>query len=280
MRFLIIAAAPDVAEALQVGLAFEWPDAQIETANDEAGSLRLFQESAPDMTLLDLDSPGLGGFALVSRLRHISDAPLLLLSTQADEMIKVHGLDLGADDYLVKPFGHLELFARIKAILRRTVALNGEGGGATFQTGDLLVNFASHETSLAGAPVKLTPTEYRLLYQLVRNAGRVLTCTMLLNSVWGKEFADDVDYLKTYISRLRKKLHDDPAMPRYILTERAVGYRFARPVRPTDSPPDFGVLPPLSSPAARYMPDTATPPGPWDSHALEPATHNGWYPRN
>jgi two-component system KDP operon response regulator KdpE len=129
---------------------------------------------------------------------------------------------------MVKPFSHLELFARIKAVLRRAELPSPVSAAPSFVSGDVTINFDSHEVTVKGEVVKLTPIEYKLLYQLVRNAGRVLPFETLLSKVWGDEYRGDMDYLKTYISRLRKKLGDDSENPRYILTERSVGYRFAR----------------------------------------------------
>jgi two-component system KDP operon response regulator KdpE len=151
-----------------------------------------------------------------------------MLTARGDEMSKVKGLEGGADDYLVKPFSHLELFARIKAVLRRAELPAPVSAAPSFVAGDVTVNFDSREVTVNGEPVKLTPIEYKLLYQLVRNAGRVLPFDSLLSKVWGDEYRGDMDYLKTYVSRLRKKLGDDPENPHYIVTERSVGYRFMR----------------------------------------------------
>jgi two-component system KDP operon response regulator KdpE len=188
----------------------------------------MFFDVTPDVTLLDVNMPGMSGFELLQRIREVSDAPVLMLTARGDEMSKVKGLELGADDYLTKPFSHLELFARIKAILRRSELPAPVSSAPSFVSGEVALNFDSRELSVKGQPVKLTPTEYKLLYQLVRNAGRVLPFDMLLSKVWGDEYRGDMDYLKTYISRLRKKLGDDSENPHYILTERSVGYRFAR----------------------------------------------------
>src|SRR3954454_9454831 len=185
-------------------------------------------DNSPDVTLLDVNMPYMNGFEVLQKIREVSDAPVLMLTARGDEMSKVRGLELGADDYLVKPFSHLELFARIKAVLRRSDLPAPINAAPSFVSGDLAVHFDSLEVTVQGAAVKLTPTEYKLLYQLVRNAGRVLPFDTLLGKVWGDEYRGDMDYLKPYVSRLRKKLGDDPENPRYILTERAVGYRFAR----------------------------------------------------
>ncbi|MEA2574834.1 MAG: two-component system, OmpR family, operon response regulator KdpE [Chloroflexia bacterium] len=228
MKFLVVDDDKAIVEAVTIGLQFQWQDAEVHGAPDGERGLRMFFDVTPDVTLLDVNMPGMSGFELLQRIREVSDAPVLMLTARGDEMSKVKGLELGADDYLTKPFSHLELFARIKAILRRSELPAPVSSAPSFVSGEVALNFDSRELSVKGQPVKLTPTEYKLLYQLVRNAGRVLPFDMLLSKVWGDEYRGDMDYLKTYISRLRKKLGDDSENPHYILTERSVGYRFAR----------------------------------------------------
>lgn len=228
MKFLIVDDDKSIVEAVTIGLQFQWQDAEVFTAPDGEQGLEMFFELSPDVTLLDINMPRMSGFELLQRIRELSDAPVLMLTARGDEMSKVKGLELGADDYLVKPFSHLELFARIKAVLRRAELPAPVSAAPSFVSGDFAMNFDSREVTVSGEPVKLTPTEYKLLYQLVRNAGRILPFDTLLSKVWGDEYRGDMDYLKTYISRLRKKLGDDPENPHYILTERSVGYRFAR----------------------------------------------------
>jgi two-component system KDP operon response regulator KdpE len=228
MKFLIVDDDTMIVEAVTIGLQFQWQDAQVESAPDGEEGLRRFLDISPDVTLLDVNMPHMSGFELLQRIREVSDAPVIMLTARGDEMSKVRGLELGADDYMVKPFSHLELFARIKAVLRRAELPSPVSAAPSFVSGDVTINFDSHEVTVKGEVVKLTPIEYKLLYQLVRNAGRVLPFETLLSKVWGDEYRGDMDYLKTYISRLRKKLGDDSENPRYILTERSVGYRFAR----------------------------------------------------
>jgi DNA-binding response OmpR family regulator len=228
MRFLIVDDDRSIVEAVTIGLQFQWQDAEVQSAADGEAGLSLFNRLHPDVTLLDVNMPRMNGFEVLQQIRLVSDAPVLMLTARGDEMSKVRGLELGADDYLVKPFSHLELFARIKAVLRRSDLPAPASALPSFQSGDVAVHFDSREVTVAGQPIKLTPTEYKLLYQLVRNAGRVLPFETLLTKVWGDEYRTDMDYLKTYISRLRKKLGDDSENPRYLITERSVGYRFAR----------------------------------------------------
>jgi two-component system KDP operon response regulator KdpE len=145
-----------------------------------------------------------------------------------DVIDKVKGLELGADDYVTKPFNHLELLARVKALLRRLDMPQPHSRAPSFQSGDLTVDFAAREVRRDGEPVALTATEYKLLYHLVRNAGHVLPHETLLAKVWGREYLDEIDYLRVYIRRLRLKLERDPEHPRHILTERGLGYRFQK----------------------------------------------------
>lgn len=232
MKFLIIDDDKSIVEAVTIGLQFQWQDAEVHSASDGEEGLRKFFDISPDVTLLDVNMPHMSGFEVIQNIRELADAPVLMLTARGDEMSKVKGLEMGADDYLVKPFSHLELFARIKAVLRRSELPAPVSSAPSFVSGDITINFDSHEVTVRGELVKMTPTEYKLLYQLVRNAGRVLPFEMLLSKVWGDEYRSDMDYLKTYISRLRKKLGDDSANPHYILTERSIGYRFARVVSP------------------------------------------------
>ncbi|MBI3978776.1 MAG: response regulator transcription factor [Chloroflexi bacterium] len=235
VRILIVDDDPNILEAISLSFQLQWQECQVLTATDGRKGLDLFFESEPDAVILDVAMPEMNGYEVLRRIRQVSDVPLLMLTAMGEEMDKVKGLELGADDYVTKPFSHLELFARIKAVLRRAELPPPINAAPSFVAGEIAINFGSREVTRRGEPVKLTPTEYNLLYQLVRNAGRVLPHETLLARVWGDEYRDDDDYLKVYISRLRHKLEDDPEKPRCILTERGRGYRFARPpVRPAE----------------------------------------------
>jgi len=178
---------------------------------------------SPDVVLLDLQMPDLHGFDVLKQIRSFSDVPVIILTVQNDELDKVRGLQLGADDFIVKPFGHLELVARLRSVLRRAT---GHAGAleTPFVLEDLQIDWNQHRVFLRGQAVRLTHTEYRLLELLARNAGRVVSNEALLSGVWGRDAVDEPDYLKTYIYRLRTKLEDDPAKPHYLLTERGEGY--------------------------------------------------------
>jgi two-component system KDP operon response regulator KdpE len=177
----------------------------------------------PDLVLLDLLLPGgMDGFEICRRIREFSMVPVVMLTASAREEEKLAGFDAGADDYITKPFSARELLARIQAVLRRTQVK--QDSPAVIEVGDLSINLASQRVSVAGESVHLTPTEYRLLVALARQPDRVMTHTALLTDVWGIEYRDEVDYLRTYIRYLRQKLEPDPANPRYLITRPGVGY--------------------------------------------------------
>ncbi|MBI4200552.1 MAG: response regulator transcription factor [Chloroflexi bacterium] len=197
------------------------------TAGDGTEALKQSEEHPVDLVLLDLSMPGPDGFEVCQRIREYSDVPIIILSARGREQDKVKALDLGADDYLTKPFGVEELLARVRAALRRARP-SGVGPQPVVETEDLKVDFAARSVTLRGQEVRLTPTEYGLLALLARNAGKVLTHRALLNSVWGPEYGQETEYLWAYVRRLRRKLEPDPEHPVYILTEPGVGYRFRR----------------------------------------------------
>ncbi len=228
MKILIVDDDHDLLEALGLGLQLQWQGIELVTATDGEAALERFFDETPDVVLLDVGLPLLDGFEVLRRIRQVSDTPVLMLTARGEELDKVRGLEIGADDYVTKPFSPLELLARIKAVLRRSELPPPVRVAPDFKADDLTVNFDSQEVRRGDQPIALSATEYRLLFQLVRNAGHVMPRETLLARVWGDEYRDQTDYLKVYISRLRAKLEDDPERPRFILTERGLGYRFAR----------------------------------------------------
>jgi two-component system KDP operon response regulator KdpE len=168
----------------------------------------------------------LDGFEVLQMVRETSKVPVLMLTAKGEEDDRVRGLELGADDYITKPFSPREMVSRVKAVLRRTEASSGSTHGLIEVDDRLRMDFDRREIWLEGEIIKLRPTEYRLLYHLVQNAGWVVTHDQLLTKVWGYEYRDEPHYVRLYINYLRKKLEEDPANPKYILTERGVGYRF------------------------------------------------------
>jgi len=179
----------------------------------------------PDLIILDLGLPDRSGLDFITDLRGWSTVPILVLSARSNEEDKIDALDRGADDYLTKPFGIGELMARTRALLRRQ-AQAGEAASPLFQFGSVTVDQSRRIVTRAGAPVRLTPIEYRLLCVLLANAGKVITQRHLLRDVWGPAYVDSTHYLRIYVGHLRQKLEDDPAQPRHFVTETGVGYRF------------------------------------------------------
>lgn len=180
----------------------------------------------PDLILLDIMLPDIDGFEILKMIREISNIPVIMLTAKGEEDDRVKGLDLGADDYITKPFSPRELVSRVKAVLRRMETM-GAGSEEIIQINDRLrIDFSRREVLIEGNQVKLRPTEYRLLFHLVQNAGRILTYDQILARVWGYEYRDEPHYVRLYINYLRQKLEKDPANPQFILTERGVGYRF------------------------------------------------------
>jgi two-component system KDP operon response regulator KdpE len=229
MRILVVDDEPDVVESVRLGFTLQWREVDVIGAATGEAALDVVEREHPDIVLLDIGLPDMDGFEVIRQIRAFSDVPVVMLTARDDAMDKVKGLELGADDYVTKPFNHLELMARVKAVLRRHEMPAPTTRSPSFRSGDLEVDFSAHEARLRGARLDLTPTEYKLLYHLVRNAGHVLQHGTLLAKVWGREYVDEVDYIRVYIRRLRDKLGDDPDDPRYIQTERGLGYRFIAP---------------------------------------------------
>ena len=196
------------------------------TALDGVEALQTFEMELPDLVILDIMMPKMDGFEVCRRLREWSQTPIIMLSARGDVSDKVKCLDLGADDYITKPFGASELIARVRAVLRRTGAATTIPTQSSFACGDIKISFAQRKVTVAGNEVKLTPTEYSLLQELVLNAGKLLTHTYLLNKVWGPEYREEREYLHVFVRRLRVKLEPDPANPRYIMAVPGVGYQF------------------------------------------------------
>ncbi len=189
-------------------------------------ALARLRDQTPDLILLDVMMPDLDGFEVLQMMREISNTPVIMLTAKGEEDDRVRGLELGADDYITKPFSPRELVSRVKAVLRRTEGASGTMHGLIAVDERLKIDFDRREIWLEGKIVKLRPTEYRLLFHLVQNAGWVISHDQLLAKVWGYEYRDEPHYVRLYINYLRQKLEKDPADPKYILTERGVGYRF------------------------------------------------------
>lgn len=196
------------------------------TAGDGQMALTVYRHEKPALVVLDLGLPSMDGLDVARTLRRDSNVPIIMLTARVDEADKLIGLELGADDYVTKPFSPRELASRIRAVLRRA-EMPSPVAKTTIDIDDhLQIDFRQREVIVDGEHIRLRPTEYRLLYHLVNNAGWVMTHEMLLSKVWGYEYRDETGLLRLYITYLRKKIEPDPSHPRYILTERGTGYRF------------------------------------------------------
>jgi len=184
------------------------------------------RETLPDLILLDVMLPDIDGFEMLRMVRENHDVPVIMLTAKSEEDDRVRGLELGADDYVTKPFSPRELVSRVKAVLRRTDTSRGQSTGIIEVDDRFKIDFDRREVWVEGKLVKLRPTEYRLLYHLVQNAGWVISHDQILAKVWGYEYRDEPHYVRLYVNYLRQKLEEDPSNPKYILTESGVGYRF------------------------------------------------------
>lgn len=224
-RVLVVDDEPRVIGFIRMNLELEGH--QILEAHNGVEALEIIRTKLPDLVLLDVMMPELDGFETLRMLREFSDIPVIMLTAKGEENDKVYGLELGADDYVAKPFGPRELSSRIKAVLRRIDKPTSSPEQSILKIDDhLSIDFNRHEVIVSGESIKLRPTEYRLLYHLVENAGWTVPHEQLLAKVWGYEYRDEAHYVRLYVNYLRDKIEEDPANPKYILTERGVGYRF------------------------------------------------------
>lgn len=195
-------------------------------SNGKEALEKLSETLNPDLVVLDVMMPGMDGFETLGKIREISNVPVIFVSVRGEEFDRIMGLDLGADDYLTKPFNPRELVSRIRAVFRRMEASAPPRSHNITVDQELSINFDQRKVIVRGREIRLRPTEYRLLYQLVNNPGQLLTHETLLSRVWGPEYRDETHYLRLYITYLRQKLEQDPRNPEYILSERGLGYRF------------------------------------------------------
>ena len=221
---LIVDDEPRMIKFIRLNLELE--GYRVGEASNGQEALDKVRTELPDLGLLDVMMPEMDGFEALERIREVSTVPVIMLTVKAEEEDKVRGLELGADDYVTKPFSPRELSSRIKAVLRRTAMPSPVEKTVLSIDDDLSIDFNRREVIVRGERAKLRPTEYRLLYHLVNNAGWVMTHETLLSKVWGYAYRDDSHLLRLYITYLRQKIEPDPPNPRYIFTERGVGYRF------------------------------------------------------
>jgi len=210
-------------------LQVRYPEVSVVSIDEGTKGVEMVETELPDLVMVDSSLADIDTLDLVAKIREFSDVPLVILSEAETDMDRARGLEVGVDEYVTKPFSPIELLARVRALLRRTQGLGFKPERLVSIGSELTINFTTHEVLLSGKRVKLTPIEYRLLSELVRNEGRVLTHRSLLEKVWGPEYVGDFSFTKRYICHLRQKLHDDSDNPRMIHTEHGVGYKFIAP---------------------------------------------------
>lgn len=223
-RILVVDDEPRMRRFVRMNLDLEGYD--VIEADNGLTALSKVRDEMPDLVLLDVAMPELDGFETLEHIREVSAVPVIMLTVKSDEEDRIRGLDLGADDYVTKPFSPRELLSRIRAVLRRVEPAKSSMEEPLMVDEDLQIDFPRRAVIARGEHIKLRPTEYRLLSHLVDNAGWIVPQETLLAKVWGPEYRDDNQLLRLYITYLRKKIEPDPANPRYILTERGVGYQF------------------------------------------------------
>ena len=225
MRILLVDDDPEIRASVRLGFELQWRDVEIHEAATGRDALRSVEEDRPELVLLDVGLPDLDGYAVLREIRAFSGVPVIMLTARDEAIDKVRGLEAGADDYVAKPFDHLELLARVRAVLRRVDRRAPVDRVAPFRNGELEIDLDAREARVAGRRVGLTATEWRLLDVLVSNAGWVVPHERLLARVWGRDEHGDLEALRVYVRRLRAKLGDDAARPRYFETVRGLGYR-------------------------------------------------------
>jgi DNA-binding response OmpR family regulator len=224
-RVLVVDDEPRMIGFIRMNLELE--GYQVLEAHNGVEALEIIRTQLPDLVLLDVMMPEPDGFETLRMLREFSTIPVIMLTAKGEEDDKVYGLELGADDYVTKPFGSRELSSRVRAVLRRAEMPSASPEQAVLKIDDRLsVDFNRREVIVMGEHIKLRPTEYRLLYHLIENAGWTVPHEQLLAKVWGYEYRDETHYVRLYVNYLRDKIEEDPSNPKYILTERGVGYRF------------------------------------------------------
>jgi DNA-binding response OmpR family regulator len=224
---LVVDDEPHVLKLVRANL--ESSGYKVLTATDGAEAVTLVEQELPDLVILDLMLPKMDGYAVCRRVREFSSVPIIMLTARSAQVDLVHGFEVGADDYLTKPFSVAELLMRVGAVLRRSRWPEEIMTRQQFKVGPIEIDFAQHRVTVSGEPVKLTPTEYRLLSYLASNANRVVIHRELLRAVWGPEYGEETEYLRVYMRYLRQKLEPDPSNPEYLLTQPGAGYMLYQP---------------------------------------------------
>jgi two-component system KDP operon response regulator KdpE len=229
MKVLVIEDDPGIIEVVSLCFQLRWSGTTVISAANGHEGVTLVETESPDVVILDIGLPDIDGYQVLKEIRRFSDIPVIMLTVRGEDTDIAKGLELGADDYITKPFSHIELIARVQAVLRRAQGLAVTDEERPFTSGRLSVDFSRNEVTLGGHPVKLTSTERKLLYHLIRNEGRILSHESLLAKVWGDTYVDARDLLRVHIQHLRQKLEDNAESPNIIVTEHGIGYKFIRP---------------------------------------------------
>lgn len=227
MKVLIIEDSTEIIDVVAQIIELRWPEASLVSTGLGERGVELARKELPDVIILDIGLPDVDGYQVLRQIRRFSDVPVVILTVRGDEMDKIRGLELGADDYIVKPFSAGEFLARTKAVLRRSRIPEATTNVTQrpFIRGTLRIDFQSREVSIGGRLTKLSPSEYALLYELVTNEGQVVSKQMLMEKVWGPEHIDDTEYVEVYIKSLKETLEKEPGHPIMILDEGGIGYK-------------------------------------------------------
>ena len=229
MKVLVIEDDPGIIEVVSLCFQLRWSGTNVVSADNGNKGVELVETESPDVVILDIGLPDMDGYQVLREIRSFSDVPVLMLTVRGEDTDIAKGLELGADDYITKPFSHIELIARVQAVLRRVQGLPVSEEERPFISGKLSIDFSRNEVILDGKLVKLTSTERKLLYYLIRNEGRILSHESLLTKIWGDTYVDARDLLRVHIQHLRQKLEDSAESPNIIVTEHGIGYKFIRP---------------------------------------------------
>lgn len=226
MKVLVIDDSPDVKEVVSLCFQLRWSNSEMVSAATGTEGLKLVEEEKPDIVILDLGLPDIDGFQVLKEIRGFSGVPVVVLTVRDRDIDVARALELGADEYITKPFSHIELVARVQAVLRRSHGEMRIAEEPPFASGKLFIDFSANSVKLDGEEVRLTSTERKILYALVRNRGRLLTHENLLARVWGDAYVDAREMLRVHIQHLRQKLGDNSQSPSIIATEHGLGYKF------------------------------------------------------
>jgi two-component system KDP operon response regulator KdpE len=230
VKVLVVDDSSEIVEVVSLCFKMRWSGTQVVSAGDGQSGIDMVEAENPDVVILDVGLPDMDGFEALREIRRFSQVPVIMLTVRGEDVDIARGLELGADDYMTKPFSHVELMARVQAVLRRVQGRVVAGDEQEpFSGGKLWVDFSNGEVKVSGKPVKLTATEYKLLYQLIKNEGRLLSHESLLTRIWGDDYGDSRDLLRVHIQHLRQKLEDNVEAPAIITTEHGMGYKFIRP---------------------------------------------------